>query len=271
MTVVCSYVSPVPVLLAGLLGLLPANQAGAVSTQPAVSRVLVMPFAVEVDSATPGSASAALWLGEAAALLVTDGLQARGVPAFPRGERLAAFDQLDLPATSVLTRATMIRVAELIGATEVVFGEIRLGPTLDVRARTIQVAAGAEAPVVADRGVIEDLFPVFGRVTGALPVTGAGPLVSEPEPARTRDLEAFENYVKGLVAATPESQQRFLEAAMVRAPRDGAVLIELWRTYTTLGAHEKALAVASAVPAGTLQARPARLAVALSLVSVQPP
>ncbi|HUF46280.1 MAG TPA: tetratricopeptide repeat protein [Vicinamibacterales bacterium] len=238
-----------------------------VSAQPTPARVLVMPFAVEVDGASPGSAGAALWLGEAAALLVTEGLTAQGVAAFPRSERLAAFDRLDLPMSSVLTRATMIRVAELIGATEIIFGDVRLGDRLEVRARTIRVTAGAEAPVVEAAGLLAELFRVFATVTAGLAMSPA-PGASGSEAVAPLDLETFENYVKGLVSPTLETRRRFLEAAMVRAPRAGGVLIELWRVYTALGAHDKALEVASAVPPGAREARPARLAVALSLVEL---
>ena len=43
------------------------------------SRVLVMPFAVEVDPKASRTESAALWLGEAASVLLTDGLSSRGL------------------------------------------------------------------------------------------------------------------------------------------------------------------------------------------------
>jgi hypothetical protein len=94
------------------------------------SRVLVMPFAADVDANATGGTGAALWLGEAASILITEGLSSAGVGALSRDERLAAFDELNLPMTSALTRATMIRVGELIGASEIVFGDLHLGETL---------------------------------------------------------------------------------------------------------------------------------------------
>ncbi len=240
----------------------------AVLREAAPPRVLVMPFAVDVDADAPGGASAALWLGEAAAVLITDGLAARGLTPLARGERLAAFDRLNLPMSSVLTRATMIRVGELVGASAVVFGDVRLDGRLSVRARLVDLVTGAEGAAVADDAEVADLFSLFDRLSDRL-ATGLAMPPSPPAASTVVwSLEAFENYIKGLVAAAPEAQQRFLEAAMVQAPLEGRVLLELWRVYSTLGLYDKALEAASAVPASSDLARQARLAVALSLIEL---
>ncbi len=239
-----------------------------VQAEPTDPLVLVMPFAVSVDPNAPGGAGAALWLGEAAAVLVTDGLRALGVRALPRAARLAAFERLDLPMASTLTRATMIRVGELVGASAIVFGEASLADRLTIRARFVDLAAGAETTPVADAAELSDLFPLFDRVTTTLAVGLGRPAVSGSPVLAPLPVEVFENYAKGLVAATPEARRRFLEAAMVQAPRDDRVLLELWRVYTALGLPAKALEAASAVPADAARARPARLALALSLIEL---
>jgi tetratricopeptide (TPR) repeat protein len=81
-------------------------------------------------------------------------------------------------------------------------------------------------------------------------------------------VEAFENYVKGLVAATPTAQQRFLESAIRAVPTDPRVLMALWAVYTAQSLHERALASANAVSPQSSVARPARFAVALSLIEL---
>jgi len=231
-------------------------------------RVLVMPFAVDVAPDAPGGAGAALWLGEAAAVLVTDALSARGIPPLARAERLAAFDQLALPMSSALTRATMIRVGELVGASAIVFGDVHLDDSLSVRARLVDLEAGAESPPVLAQAELAGLFDLFDGVADDLAPRLGGAVRSDTEVNRAWGAEAFENYVKGLVAATPEAQQRFFEAAMVQAPHDGRILTELWRVYATLGMHDKALEAASAVPTDSPLVRQARYAVALSLIAL---
>src|SRR5689334_10092058 len=68
-------------------------------------RVLVMPFTVQADPSVPGGAGASFWIGDAAAILISDRLREVGLDALSREERVAAFDRLELPPSSTLTRA----------------------------------------------------------------------------------------------------------------------------------------------------------------------
>jgi len=247
-------------------GARPAGTTGQVPVSG--TRVLVMPFAADVDAEAPGGAGTALWLGEAAALLLTDSLAALGVGVISRDERVAAFDRLQVPMKAVLTRATTLRVAELIGASDVVFGEVTLGDELAVRARLVRLDPGVEAAAVSAAAPMAGLFDLFGGVAsdlahlGEIPATDAAPSL-EPLP-----VAVFENYVKGLVAATPAARRRFLELAMTGAPRDARILHELWTVYTADGDYEQALAVANAVPAESPGWPAARFSVALSLIAL---
>jgi tetratricopeptide (TPR) repeat protein len=233
------------------------------------SRVLVMPFTVEVATDAPGGAGASVWLGEAAALLLTDDLGAAGVGAVTRDEAEAAFDRLQLPRSSVLTRATMIRVGELVGASEIVFGDVRLGQQLAVTAHMVRLDTDQELPDVTDSGALDTIFAIFSRAAQALAAATGRVSTPRAPPASAMPLDAFENYVKGLVAATPAAQQRFLESALRQAPHDARVLYALWRVYSTESQPEKALAMASAVPKDSPLSRRARFAAALSLIDLK--
>jgi tetratricopeptide (TPR) repeat protein len=245
--------------------------AATAEAQPAArSRILVMPFVADVDPDAPGGAGASLWLGEAAAVLVSDNLAALGLSPLSRDERVAAFDRLQLPMSSALTRATMIRVGELISASDIVFGEVHLGQQLSVRARVIRLDTGSERPAVNDGMALASIFELFARVSEKVADetgrrrAGVGTATAAPLP-----LEAFENYVKGLVAATPASQQRFLESALRDAPGDPRVLLALWDVYGEQDLHDKALAAANAVPASSPLGRQARFDVAQSLMALK--
>lgn len=233
------------------------------------SRVLVMPFEASVDTAAPGGAGAALWMGEAASILLGERLATLGVGTLTRSQRVAAFERLNLPMSAALTRATMIRVAEIIGATEVIFGEVTLGREMQVRARLIRLSAGYELPSVGETGTLPDIFALFGRVASALAVHTGRLRPPSAAAATSISLEAFENYVKGLVAATPTAQQRFLETANRLAPGDARIQMALWSVYSAQDLHERALAAASSVPARVPQTRAARFAVALSLIELK--
>lgn len=229
------------------------------------NRPLVLPFTVVVDGDVPGGEGAAFWLGEAAAVRLTEDLASRGLAAFSRFERLDAFSRLQLPTSAQLTRATMIRVGELIGATDVVVGEVHLGATLSVRARVVALDRAQERGMVRADGTVTNLYDVFGRVASQIVPSRA---VHEPEGRGALPLVAFENYVKGLVATTPAVQARFLEAARQAAPTDDRVLLALWDMHAAQGDHEEALAAARAVPRAAPLDRQARYSAALSLIEL---
>ena len=233
------------------------------------ARVFVMPFAADVDAQAPGGAGTSLWLGEAAAILLGETLANEGVGALTREERVAAFDRLQLPMSAALTRATMIRVGELTGASDLVFGEVELADRLRVRVRVIGLGPGTERPSVEDAAPLAEMFAMFDRVarrvadaTGRIRPPGAR---SAPPMA----LEAFELYVKGLVAGSPVTEQRFLESAMRIAPADPRIQLALWEVYTAQDLHERALQAANSIAADSPFARRARFAVAQSLVALK--
>jgi tetratricopeptide (TPR) repeat protein len=235
----------------------------AVTAQTPAPRVLVVPFAVQE---TPGHS--APWVGEAAALLVADALDARGIAVFTRDVRVAAFDRLELPLTVPLTRATVLRVGELVGASEIVFGDVDVDEGLTVRARVVRLASASETVAPAETGPMVDLMPLFERVGGQVATTlgrGSAPAANRPAKA---SLEAFENYAKALVAVAPAVQQHLLEAAVKQAPRDGRILTALAAVYATEGQPERALAAAVAVPADAPLARKARFVAAMALIDL---
>src|SRR5688500_7905718 len=179
-------------------------------------RVLVMPFDV-----TPQSQQGpTYWMGEAAALLVADSLQARGYPVFSRAERVAAFEELGLPASAPLTRATILKVAQLVGASDVVVGTLTIdGDDAAVRVRSVRVEAGRVQPDVAERAALRDLMTLADRVASRLVEQGLRAVKGAPVSAGAPPpLPAFEAYVKGLVAATPARSEKFLRDAIALAP-----------------------------------------------------
>jgi predicted Zn-dependent protease len=243
-----------------------ATQAAAQTPPPLfVERPLVLPFSVVVDGDVPGGEGAGFWLGEAAALLLAEEFDARGLAVFSRAERVAAFASLQLPVTVPLTRATMIRVGELVGATELVVGEIRLGNRLTVTARIITLESARERAQARADGAGTEIYEVIEQIASRLaPTTGNVRHVDTRLP-----LGAFENYVKGLVATTPAVQERFLEAARQQVPTDDRILLAVWEFQMSQAAHEKALIAVRSVRRDARLDRQARYAAALSLIELR--
>lgn len=228
----------------------------------AVPTVLVMPLQPTGDDPR------ALWLGEGIALLVGDGVTALGRPAITRTDRVAAFDALELPDDRELSRATLLRAAQVIGVRDLVTGTVHVdGDTLTVSVRVVQVEAGRGQPEIREQGPLRDVFAVASRVAAA--VAGVPPGSSPGPSDATPSLEVFEAFVKGLVAETPSTQLKFLEQAVKAAPQYARAHLAIWEVCTQEEQHARALAAAQAVPASSRFSRRARFAAGLSLIHLQ--
>jgi tetratricopeptide (TPR) repeat protein len=202
------------------------------------------------------------WLGEAAAILLADELNARGVGAITRPERVRAFEQLHLPPNASLSRATMIKVGQLVGASEVVVGSFKIeGADLHVTANAIRVDVGRLQPAVVERAPLTELFALFERLAGRLASDARAPAGTR---AARPPLDVFENFVKGLLADSPAMQATFLETAIRDYPAFDRAQIALWGVRSDQGDHAAALAAARAVPATSPFAARARFLAGVS-------
>ena len=218
--------------------------------QPA-GRILVMPFEnVAHDSRI-------FWLSEASAVVLADDLSALGVDAMAREERRAAFDRLQVPPAASLTDATVIRIGQLVGASQVVVGTLRRqGDTLIVNARSIALDVGRIQHNATEGGPMSDLFAIFERV--ARTIVPDSPRTTEEIERQHPPIAAFENYVKGLLAATPATAINYLDTALRLDPMFARARLALWDVYTEQGNHERALAAVERVAPGQDVARRVR-------------
>ena len=239
-------------VLATILALLPQ----AAAQQPLSHRVLVVPF--EDLQREPRL----VWMGEAAAVLLSDELRARGIDAFTRAERVRAFEQLHLPVSAALSRATVIKVGEILGASEVIWGWYRgTDGELSIEAHSIRIDVGRLQSPVAERGPMKDLFGIFDRVARRL-ARGAARGTAEPHPP----LIAFENYVKGLLAESSSTQATFFETAIRDYPAFDRARLALWDVRSEQGDHPAALAAVKAIAPGSPRSRLAQLRAGVSLL-----
>jgi len=225
------------------------------------SRILVVPFEnVQHELRLH-------WLSEAAAVLLADELNARGLGAIARDDRVRAFEQLHLPLAASLSHATVIKVGHLVGATEVIVGTFALdGDNLKVEAHSIRIDVGRLQPDVSERAPLRDLFAIFGRLARRLALDSGG----SDKPARAHPpLNAFENYIKGLVAESPAAQAAFLETAVKMSAGYDRAELALWDVRTGQDDHQAALAAARAVPATSPLSRRAGFLAGVSLIDLK--
>jgi tetratricopeptide (TPR) repeat protein len=203
-------------------------------------------------------------LGEGAAIVMTDDLNARGLGAITRAARDRAYDQLHLPPHAVLSRATVIKVGELVGAVQVIVGDVRVeGDMLTVRAQPIRIDVGRADTEVVERGRLAEFVTIVEKVARRVAPGGTDAPLAAPS------LQAFEPYVKGLIAQQPATQAQFLEAALKADPNYQRARLALWDVRTAQGDHAGALAAVKSLPADSPLSRRGRFLAAVSLINLK--
>jgi tetratricopeptide (TPR) repeat protein len=242
-----------------LLAALPASAAPRAIQPAGGGRILVMPFEnVSGDSRI-------VWLGEASAVLLADDLNALGADAITREERRVAFDRLQVPPAAVLTDATVIRIGQLVGASQIVVGGLQMeGSDLVVHARGIALEAARIQMDVTERGPMSDLFGTFERIAAKLVPSASRPLLPANPP-----IAAFENYIKGLVAESPATSISYLNAALHADPKFDRARLALWEVYDDEGEHQRALDAVSPIAAASPFAERARFLAGLSQLNLK--
>jgi len=160
-----------------------------------------------------------------------------------------------LPPAAALTRATLIKVAQLVGAGRVVLGTVREADGIvTIASRRLDVDAARLVELSTVSAPAPRLFDAFSRLADHLdaPPPAADAQTASPAPS----MPAFELFVRGLVAGTPEAQEKQLAQALALAPEYRDARTALWAAQSTRGAHELALATAGGVsgtgaPGGT--------------------
>jgi tetratricopeptide (TPR) repeat protein len=238
------------------LGLAGGVAAGAAAQTPApavAARVLVMPFDNASKQARLG------WMGEGASILLSGELDALGVDAMSRDERLRAFERFQVPPRAALSRASVIRIGELVGAGDVVVGSFSLeADVLVLRARRIRLGPGRLAPEVEVRGAVGATAELFVELAARLwddddGVRGPGGLPGARRPSHAAPMPAFEPYVKGLLADTPAAQVPLFAKAIQLKPDYDEARIALAQAHAAADNHRGAIEALAAVGAASPQ------------------
>jgi tetratricopeptide (TPR) repeat protein len=191
----------------------------------------VLPFANRTAAARPPQANMD-WIGESIAETVRDALGPRGLVALSREEIEEGYRQLNLPPRGVLTGGSVLKLGEALDAEQVIYGtfefssELAADPSvsnaaqrgsLKISARIFDRRRWREGPEFIETGSLEDVATLEAHLAWRT-LSLLAPRLAPPEsefrslraPVR---LDAEENYVRGLLARTPEQQEKlFLQA-----------------------------------------------------------
>ncbi len=216
-------------------------------TARTVQTVLILPF--ENESKAPGLE----WISEAFPEVLGDRLSAAHYNIISRDDRNYAFDRFGLPTAIHPSRATIYRLAEQIDADYVVTGHYSYdGQIFSCAAEVLDMKSLRMSDSVANRGPLTTLIDVqtglSWQVINAIAPGTAGnrdDFVRRSEPIR---LDAFENYIRGVVASDRSEKIKRLREAIRLNPQYSEAVLALGRTYFNDREYESAASWLQRIP-----------------------
>lgn len=178
---------------------------------------LVFPFQ------NSGPASRLDWLSEGLEELTIQGLSSAGEQVYSHSWRLGELERYGIPTTAKLSRATMLHVAEDLDADFVVFGSFNYdGKNLTIDSRLLRVNPAALLPPLHESGPLEKVMDLHTRLMWrmlsendhAYPLS----LTEFSQLHKAVRLDAFEHYIRGLIANEDETRVRELREAVRLEP-----------------------------------------------------
>ncbi len=198
---------------------------------PLTRTIVVFPFVNQ--SSRPDLA----WMSEGFAIALSRRLSGPDRYVLGRRERQAAFEELGLNEASPTTMASAYKVAATLGVDWAVVGSFNLeAKQMTARARLLDMRnLKLSAPVEA-AGELADLVDLETSLAWRM-LAQHDPTftVGKEEDFRRQfpdvRLDAFESYVRGIMATDPDTRARFLAEADRRNPADHRAAFELGRFY----------------------------------------
>ncbi len=201
---------------------------------------LVLPFFSQSPSAGMD------WIGESVSQTITEALVSQGVLVLGREDRQEAFRRLSIHANARLTHASVIKVADALDATDVVYGQFEFTPaaagaaagsrgTLQLRAWMLNMRRMRSGPEFIESGPLDDLAALQTHLAWQI----LSHLVPETTPPAAEflkahpavRLDAMENYTRGLLDSSAEQKHRHLTEAARLDESFWQPVFELGRLY----------------------------------------
>lgn len=207
----------VGICLLGASASLPGKQAGNSnspkhSALPQQGIFLVFPFE------NAGASARLDWIGEGLEELTIQQLSAAGQQVYSHAGRLSEMDRYGLPSSGRLSRATMLHIGQELDVDYIVFGDYTSdGKTIKLSARLLRVNPVGLLPAVELSDSLTALMDLNTKLTWQfLGTCNHGYALSFSDFSKLqqpRGLNAFEQYIRGLLANDDETKLRDLKEA----------------------------------------------------------
>ncbi len=163
------------------------------------------------------------WMREAAAEILSMRFASAGFEPTSRADRVYALDHLGLPQGFQPSRASALKLAQMLDADSIVVGSYSIdGTSITAEASLVNVPGLRMLPAVSVRGELRDLMGVFSalawRLTRELDPTFNGAEETFVAAGREVRLDAFEQYIRGITEPDQAERQRHLEQSVKLSP-----------------------------------------------------
>ncbi len=209
--------------------------------------ILVLPFDNRSDQ------PALNWIGDSFPDTLNQRLNSSGFLTITRDDRQYALDHLGLPSDFRPTRATTIRIAQTLDADYVIVGSFNVSNgRITVQAQVLEVKHLRMSQPIEDSSELDRLFDVENATAWkiARQIDPKFNIAEQTFVAASSDitLSEFEDYIRGLDAATPEERLKRLQAAAGSTPLYPAALLALGKEQYAQRDFDNAAVTLAKVP-----------------------
>lgn len=191
------------------------------------------------------------WVGDSIAECVREALASQGLAAIDRSERTEAYQRLSIRPNAQLTKATVLRIGEALDAEQVVYGRFDWKPvppptgapayavepktrgSLRIVTYVLDRRHMKQGPEFQEVGALEDLAALQRHVAWqTLRTVAPQAAPTEQDFVRahpTVRADAIENYIRGLLASSPDEKHRWFTQAVHLDPHYSQPCFELGR------------------------------------------
>lgn len=209
--------------------------------------LLVLPF--DNFSKAPGLE----WIGESFPEILAQRMASSSLYAISRDDRLYAFDRLGIPASTRPSRATVYEIAREMDVDYVVLGQYNFdGQVFTATAQLLQMDPLRLFPEVSESGPLPTLIDIetalawdLLRVLNPQMLASRNQFVSASPPIR---LDAFEDYVRGIMAGDAGEKVEKLRQAAQLDPSFTLAVLQLGKTYYAQRDYKNADAWLARIP-----------------------
>ncbi len=209
--------------------------------------VLVLPFENRSGNATLN------WIGDSFPDTLDHRLSSAGFLTISHDDRVYALTHLGLPTDFRPSRATTIRIAQQLDANYVVIGDFTLNNgQIAIESQVLSIDQLRLSPPVTDGGPLDRLYDAENAIAWKV-ARVIDPSLNVAEQTFIAagggvPLPAFEDYIRGINAATPVEAIARLRTAAAAAPNYTAALLALGKQQYLNRDYDAAAATLAHVP-----------------------